>query len=147
MSYKVLLTRDWPVDQFANYGADITAAMRKLAERFPLDVTVEGLARACIAGERDLWVVLDENDRFVSFCCTSIQTMNDTGVRICYVSSLAGEAGGALVPALCETLIPWAREQGCSHLRPEGRLGWWKHLKPHGFEVYATIFQISTEAA
>jgi hypothetical protein len=46
---RVELTSDWSPEQFAPYGEAVTAAMRKLAQRFPREVTVPHL----VAGDHE----------------------------------------------------------------------------------------------
>lgn len=138
--YKVINTQDWSLDQIAPYGPKITAAMKMLAEKFPADVTVKALADEIFKGDRQLWLILDQNDEFVSFCCTSVAT-TPTGAKIVTLSSHAGAAGLDCVDDMCATIEPWAWEQGADWCAAEGRRPWIRPLSGHGYREYATVFR------
>src|SRR5262249_52510871 len=97
---KVELTSNWSAEKFAPYGAAVTAAMRKLAERVPREVTVEQLARDVVDGKRQLWLVLDDGDRFVAFVLTEVQVNDATGLKTLVIPSFAGEEGASTVPLI-----------------------------------------------
>jgi hypothetical protein len=137
---KVELTTDWSPERFAPYGPAVTGAMRKLAERFPREVTIEHLAREIISGKRQLWLILDDDDRFVSFVLTEIQLNDATGRKTLVIPSFAGEEGASTVH-LVERLEAFGREQGCDTAMVWGRLGWKKPLAGQGYGLDLAIFR------
>jgi hypothetical protein len=80
MNLSIHNTTDWPAEKIMSYGAEVTAAMRKLVERFPRDVTVLHLAQEIIAGKKQLWLIMD-GEKFVSFVLTEIQINEATGAK------------------------------------------------------------------
>src|SRR5690606_29955334 len=44
MTLSIHCTTDWPFEKIAGYGPQITAAFKKLVERFPTDITLKSLA-------------------------------------------------------------------------------------------------------
>ena len=136
---RVELTTDWSPERFAPYGADVTAAMRKLRDRFPREVTVEHLAEEIIAGKRQLWLILDD-DRFVAFVLTEIQTNDATGLKTLFIPDFAGDQGAATVH-LIGTIEQWGREQGCDESVLAGRRGWKPSVSREGYREHMTIFR------
>lgn len=144
--YQIVNTADWSYDQLAPYGRDITAAMRKLAEKFPQDVSVAALAHECLTGQRQLWLILDastgsEPGAFVSFCATAVNTVDATGTKIVTLTSHAGAEGLPCVADMCRVIEAWAKEQGAQFTAAEGRRGWGRELARHGYREYAVIWR------
>jgi hypothetical protein len=136
---RVELTSDWSPEQFAPYGPAITAAMHKLRDRFPREVTVEHLAEEIITGKRQLWLVL-EDDRFVAFVLTEIQTNDATGLKTLLIPDFAGEHGASTVH-LIGAIEDWARSQGCDEVTVAGRMGWKKVLAREGYGLDIAIYR------
>jgi hypothetical protein len=137
---RVELTSNWPAEKFTLYGPAVTTAMRKLAERFPREVTVEHLARDVIDGKRQLWLVLDDDDRFVAFVLTEIQVNDATGLKTLVIPSFAGDEGAATVP-LIGAIEAWGKEQGCDEVMVWGRRGWKPALAKEGYSLDLAIFR------
>lgn len=138
--YKVVSTQDWPFEKLARYTPQITAAMKQLAEKFPADVTVRDLALELFKGDRLMWLILDRDDEFVSFCCTSIAT-TPAGKKIVTLSSHAGAAGLDCVDDMCSTIEAYAWEQGADYCAAEGRRGWLRELAKHNYREYAVVLR------
>lgn len=138
---RVINTTEWTYEQIAPHGKAITAHMRKLAEKFPQDVTVESLAHECMTGARQLWLHLDDDDHCAAISLTHIRTVDSTGTKIVTLTSHAGEAGLDQVPEMCATIEAWAKEQGADYTAAEGRGGWDKALKREGYQRYAVIWR------
>lgn len=145
MTYRVVNTQDWQWEKLAPYTKDVTAAMKKLADKFPEDVTVKSLGQDIVTGIRQLWLILDEKDKFVSFCLTNVRTVDATGVKVVTLTSHAGEAGINCVPEMCSTIEAWAKEQGAHYTAAEGRRGWGKALAKQSYREYAVIFRKPVE--
>jgi len=137
---RVELTDSWSPEKFAPYGASVTAAMRKLQERFPREVTVEHLAREIIEGKRQCWLFLDDDDRFISFVLTSIEVNNANGLKTLHIPSYAGEEGAACVP-LIGKIEDWARSKGCDAVLVYGRRGWKRPLAKEGYAEDMCLFR------
>lgn len=130
---KVELTTDWPYEKMASYGADVTAAMRKLVEKFPHQFTVEALAQDVIEGRNQLWLILDEDDAFKAFVMTEIFTNKATGEKSVLLTEGAGEGGPALAQAL-PVIEKWAIEQGADSVLPMARRGWEREIAKYGYK-------------
>lgn len=141
MTYRVVNTQAWQWEQLAPFTKDVTAAMKKLADKFPEDVTVQSLGQDIVTGVRQLWLILDEKDKFVSFCLTNVRTVDATGVKVVTLTSHAGEAGINCVPEMCQTIEAWAKEQGAHYTAAEGRRGWSKALAKTGYRELAVIWR------
>lgn len=138
--YKVVSTQDWPFEKLARYTPQITAAMKQLAEKFPADVTVRDLALELFKGDRLMWLILDQDDEFVSFCCTSIAT-TPAGKKIVTLSSHAGAAGLDCVDDMCAEIEDFAWNIGADFCAAEGRRGWGKQLRDHGYQEYCVVWR------
>lgn len=143
---RVVNTEGWDYEQLAPYTRQITAYFKRLADKFPQDVTVQTLAMECISGARQLWLVLDDENQLAAVCMTQIRTVEATGVKIVTLTSHAGEEGLACVPEMCQTIEEWATEQGAHYTAAEGRPGWGRELQKHGYRPYATIWRKPIEA-
>lgn len=136
---RIELTQDWPFEEVAKYGADITAAMNKLVARFPNDLSVEGLARDVFSGRNQLWLILDDDGTFKAFVLSEIKVNDDTGHKSVILTELAGEGGIDIVP-LIKPIEAWAKSIGAQELRPMGRLGWRKALQKQGYEATVCLY-------
>jgi hypothetical protein len=137
---RVELTTDWSPERFAPYGPALTAAMRKLQERFPREVTVEHTAKEIIGGKRQLWLILDDDDRFISFVLTQIQIDEATGLRSLVLPAFAGEEGVATVH-LIGAIEAWGKSQGCDETVLYGRLGWKRAVAKEGYDLDVAIYR------
>jgi len=137
---KIELTTDWPLERLAGYGPQITAAMRKLVERFPTEMTVKSLMGDLMSGKAQLWLIMDDDDGFLAFGMTEVRVNEATGHRYLVLSEFAGERGIEAVP-LVEPIERWAREQGITDIRPVGRAGWTRALKKMGYRVDICLFR------
>lgn len=136
---KIVLTSDWSFEQLAPYTKDITAAMQKLRDKFPREVDVQHLANEIITGKRQLWLILNDDDSFVSFVLSEIQTNNATGLKTIVVPSMAGDDGPASVPLIAE-IEKYGLDQGCDKSAVYGRWGWKRELTKEGYSLEMCIF-------
>jgi len=132
MNYQIHLTQDWLPEQMAPYGADLTRAMVKLAARFPDDIDLVALSGQIARGETQLWLILDEEQKFVAFLTSQIE-ITPTAKKRLLLLELAGRGGVSLCDLLGE-IENWARRQGVVEICPLGRVGWGKTLKKHGYK-------------
>lgn len=138
MTLSIHLTLDWPYERVAKYGRHITAAMHKLAERFPAEISVKEMAEDLFSGKNQLWLILD-GEEFKAFVTSEIKVDKETGRKCVVLGELAGEGGVDLV----EMIIPieeWARSIGASELTPIGREGWKKPLAKVGYKPKLVLY-------
>ncbi|MEN5279012.1 hypothetical protein ABE527_18960 [Brucella sp. TWI432] len=133
MAMKIINTQDWTIDQIAPYGRDLTAAMRRLCEKYPDDLTVEILMSGIMSGKNQLWLIFDENEVFKAFVTTEIYTAEATGKKRLHLCDLGGE-GGVYLADLVTELEKFALSQGITEIQAMGRIGWQKQLAKHGFQ-------------
>lgn len=114
--------------------------MRKLQDRFPREVTVEHLFKEIKDGQRQLWLILNDDDSFVSFVLTNIQVTEATGLKTLIIPSFAGEEGEATVP-LIAALEEFGRQQGCDESLIYGRYGWKRSLAKEGYDMSMAVFR------
>lgn len=143
MTLSIHCTTDWPFEKIAGYGPQITAAFKKLVERFPTDITLKSLADEVMSGRQQLWLIL-EGDEFRSFVTTEIKVNAYTGHKSVHLINLAGEGGSDLV-SLIKEIEKWAKEQGAKEIVPICRLGFKKPLEKLGYRMDVSLYRKSLE--
>lgn len=138
MTLSIHLTLDWPYERVARYGKEITAAMRKLAGRYPNDISVKSMADDLFTGKNQLWLILDEGETFHAFVTSEIK-VSENGHKSVMLSELAGDGGVDLVP-LIKPIEDWARSIGAKELTPLGREGWRKPLSREGYKPKFVLY-------
>ncbi|QIG68271.1 hypothetical protein EVB56_080 [Rhizobium phage RHph_Y1_10] len=138
MTLSIHLTTEWPFEKVAAYGREITAAMKKLVERFPEDLTLESMAQEIISGKQQLWLILD-GEEFKAFVTSEIKINEATGRKSVMLMELAGDGGVDLVPVIAD-IEKWAIEIGAHELTPLGREGWRKPLAKAGYRPKLTLY-------
>lgn len=138
MTLSIHLTQDWPYERIARYGREITAAIKKLANRFPDMVSVKSVTDDIISGRNQLWLIL-EGEEFKSFVLSEIKTDLETGRKIVTLTELAGEGGTDVVPLISD-IEAWAKSIGAVELRPVGRIGWRKALAKQGYKSEICLY-------
>jgi hypothetical protein len=138
---KTVNTSDWPFERLEPYGPAITSAMGKLADKFPDDCTLESLANECIEGAQQLWLILDDDDSFVSFCMTNTRTVDATGKKIVTLTNMAGERWAECADAMVAAIHPWCDEIGADLTATIGSRAWLRALKKFGYYEYAVILR------
>lgn len=138
MTLSIHLTTDWEFSKLAQYGKEITAAIKKLVERFPNDLTLESVAEEIIAGKQQLWLILD-GEEFKAFVTSEIKINEATGHKTVQLMELAGDGGIDLVPMIAD-IEKWAIDIGAHELNPLGREGWRKPLAKAGYRPKLTLY-------
>jgi hypothetical protein len=123
-------TSTWPYEKVAAYGSTITAHLKKYADAFPTDATVESLFRDITEGRRVLWLVMDGDD--VVCIALSEVVLSDIGVPYGRIVAISGDRGVEAVP-LIEQVEEWARSKGAVKMQQFTRLGMSKHLRKQGY--------------
>lgn len=147
MTLTIHNTTDWSFERIASYGPQITAAFRKLVERFPNDMTLKSLADEVMSGRQQLWLILD-GDEFKSFLTTEIKVNDYTKHKTCHLLNLAGE-GGQDLALLIKDVEAWAIEQGADEIIPICRAGFKRPLENLGYRMDVSFFRkpLKKEAA
>lgn len=133
MALKIINTQDWSIEQIAPYGRDLTAAMTKLCERFPDDLSVTSIMADIINGKNQLWLILDETEKFKAFVTTEIFVSEFTDKKRLHLCDLGGE-GGVYLADLVTELEKFALSQGITEIHAMGRFGWQRQLAKHGYK-------------
>lgn len=136
MGYALHRTRFWPYAALKPYNAALTAAINRLAARFPDDISARVLAENLAAGRSDLWLILDEKQKFSAFLITETEIAQNGKKRLLLLE-LAGK-GGVDLAALLPQLEAFARAEGAAEICPYGRLGWRRALLRRGYKI-ATV--------
>lgn len=90
-------------------------------------------------GEMQLWVAEDaEGDVFMVLLT---QLAKYPKGKVCFLLGVAGKDMAGWLDELMELLKTWSLEQGCSKIIAQGRDGWERALKPHGYEKTHTVVQ------
>ena len=139
MTLSIHLTLDWPYERVARYGREITAAIHKLVERYPNDLSVKDIAGDMMNGTSQLWLILDEEEQFKAFVTSEIKVNTDTGRKTVLLGELAGDGGLDLV-SMIGPIEDWARSIGAVELTPLGREGWRKPLAKAGYRPKFVLF-------
>lgn len=137
---RIELTSDWSFDRLAPYTKDITAAMHKLKAQFPREVDVQHLAGEIISGKRQLWLILEDDDSFISFLLSSIDVNDATGLKTLVLPSFAGEKGTETV-RLIGAVEQFGRDQGCDECIAYGRWGWKRAMEKEGYKMSMVAFR------
>lgn len=132
MALKIINTQDWTLDEIQPYSRDLTAAMRRLCDKYPDDLTVGLLMEGIIKGQNQLWLILDEEGSFKAFVTTEIFVSEITGKQRLHLCDLGGE-GGVFLADLVTELEKFAKEKGITEIQAMGRFGWQKQLAKHGY--------------
>jgi len=138
MTLSIHNTTDWPFDEVAQYGKEITAAMRKLAEKYPNEISVKKMAEDLFSGKNQLWLILDEDRRFVAFVTSEIK-VSENGHKTVFLGELAGDGGLDLVPMI-HPIEEWAKSMGANEMTPLGRDGWRKPLAKAGYRPKFVLY-------
>lgn len=133
MALKIFNTQDWSIEQITPYGRDLTAAMTKLCERFPDDLSVTSIMADIINGKNQLWLILDESEKFKAFVTTEIFVSEFTDKKRLHLCDLGGE-GGVYLADLVTELEKFALSQGITEIHAMGRFGWQRQLAKHGYK-------------
>jgi hypothetical protein len=123
-------TSSWPFEAVAAYGSTITAHLKKYADAFPTDATVESLFRDITEGRRVLWLVMDGDD-VVCIALTEV-VLSDLGIPYGRIVAISGDRGVEAVPLIAE-VEDWARSKGAVKMQQFTRLGMGKKLREQGY--------------
>lgn len=136
MKYIVVSTSDWHQSDITPYFKDLEMAFKKISAKFPDDITPEFIVRGILSGVTMLWLVLDEDDKFIAFVTTELEVSLNGVKRVC-IRHLAGKEAEIdhLVEDVLSAIEDYANSISADELTICGRLGWKRELKKHGYEV------------
>lgn len=141
MTYKVVDTSNWTAARLDPYWPEIFAAMMKLRDRLPDDISYSVLLSCWAHRTRKLWLVLDENDRFMAFVTTEVETLLATGERVVILKDCAGEGVLKAADEICAALEGYADMERIRIRRFTGREGWKVPAGRHGYKVASVILE------
>lgn len=119
---------------------DIVACLRKYCDRFPFEETPDNILRDVIEGDRQMWLVLDEEGKVVLVPITAIETMSATGAKQLLLAECGGTRLKEAMPLL-EQIEEWARrEHQAERARFVARKGWRDYLEPLGYQAKAVVY-------
>ncbi|WP_375630382.1 MULTISPECIES: hypothetical protein [unclassified Bartonella] len=130
---KVFLTTSWDMERIAPYLEDIIASFREYVERFKHEITLQELLEAICSGKKQLWLVLDDDERFLAAFTTQIQ-QTVLGKKRALICECSGKGILDQVDNL-QVVEDWARENGASEMEILGRLGWKRALTKQGYGI------------
>ncbi len=139
MKTGLYLTSDWSLSRLAEYGPEITSALKKLLAEFPRDGTLESIRDDIVSGGIQLWLMF-EDEAFKGVVLTDLKTVPATDHKSVRIIGLAGTDGIDLCPHVA-TIEAWAWENGAQDVVPVGRIGWKKPLSKVGYEIDRVVYR------
>lgn len=124
-------TTHWSTADIARHGPAITQSLRRYAEAFPDDVTVEGLAGEIMIGAKTMFAVMDGDD-VLSVVLVSTVVYPMTGRKVCILHDFGGDRGAEALP-LVSVIEDWAREHGCTTMETVVRPGIARRFRDFGY--------------
>lgn len=134
MAYRVVDTSEWTAAQLDPYWPDIFGAMMSLKAKMPEDASYCAMLVTWARMQRKLWLVLND-DAFVAFAMTEMETLAATGKRLVTLKDLSGENALEAAQELCAALEAYAVSEGATFGQIVGRKGWERYAKAFGYEV------------
>lgn len=110
-------------------------------ERGHADITADDVWEEIDRGDALLWMLGIVDQKVCGAVVTRI-VCDRSGRKILEISA----AGGELIPGWHHTeseLVRYARAQGCSAMRLQGREGWTKAMRPLGWRRQWTMYEKS----
>ncbi|WP_375656292.1 hypothetical protein [Bartonella sp. MR63HLJHH] len=130
---KVFLTSSWDIERIAPYLEEIIASFREYVERFKHEITLQELIESICSGKKQLWLVLDDEERFLAVVTTQIQ-QTVLGKKRALICECSGKGVLDQVDNL-QVAEDWARENGAFEMEILGRLGWKRALDKQGYSI------------
>lgn len=135
MNYSVISTHDWTQEDISPYFNELQELFKKIAMRFPDDITPENLARCILSGHARLWLIFDEDHKLKAFVTTQLE-VSLLGVKRVNIKELAGSVEiDGVVKDVLEAIERYSREIEADEVTICGRLGWKRELQKYGYNV------------
>lgn len=100
---------------------------------------VEDLRLACLSGEMQMWLAIEEDARKICGVCLTEVIIYPRG-RWGRVLHLAGERMQEWLPFLCN-IEAWFAAEGCCGIEAAGRQEWVRVLTPFGYQHGGTVME------
>ncbi|MCG7904417.1 MAG: hypothetical protein JAY60_18570 [Candidatus Thiodiazotropha weberae] len=117
----------------------VAYAITKVREKQPRCPTPEKVYQALLDKTMQLLLVVQDDQTVKATAVTEIET--DGGNKVCRVVALHGEDMSEWFDDLVYHVEQFARQNDCTHLELQGRLGWQKMFKQNGFQTEAVIMR------
>ncbi|EJF74100.1 hypothetical protein [Bartonella birtlesii] len=130
---KVFLTSSWAMERIAPYFEEIISSFCVYVERFKHEITLQELIEAICSGQKQLWLILDDDEQFLAVFTTQIQ-QTVLGKKRALICECSGQGVLDLVDHL-KFIEDWARENGAFEIEILGRLGWKRVLDKQGYGI------------
>ena len=85
------------------------------------------------------WVVMDGNEVITAAITRAVQYPQRKAMSIEY---MAGDRMWEWLPMFVETLIRYAKDNGCLHVELRGRAAWTKVLKKYNFKAEQVMYML-----
>lgn len=145
MTVRVVDTTGWMPWQIDVYWPEIFAAMAALKAKLPDEVSYSVLLSCWHSGRRKLWLVLND-DAFMAFAMTEIETNLATGKRFVTLKDMAGAGVIKARAEICAALEAYAASEGITDKRIQGLPAWGKVTAAYGYEPSTTILRKRVDA-
>lgn len=113
--------------------------VQKAIDRSVATEDVSVIADEILEGYQQLWIAYTDDRKIYGCVTTRIREYPDSKyLEIVYV---AGNLMEYWVNGMLAAIEAFCLEQGCMYLEAQGRRGWMKHYKRHGFDEMYTVFR------
>ncbi|PSH64657.1 hypothetical protein [Phyllobacterium sophorae] len=134
-------TQHMTTEEMEPHWPEIIACITKYCDKFPDEETVEHALGQCFRGERQLWLILDEESKVVLTPITEIITLASNGKKILMYAQAGGSRIEDALPLMSE-IEEWAKqEHGVTQAHWWGRKGYRKLLGDYGFNESIVVFK------
>ena len=138
---KLVDSTQWTAEQMEPHWPAIVACLEKYCARFPMEETPQHIMHDVMNGNRQMWLVLDEDDNVVLVPITAIETHDATGMAQLLLAECGGSRLKEAMPLLAD-IEQWAKENhSAGRARFIARKGWTGYLEPLGYKAKAIIFE------
>lgn len=134
MAVQVVDTTGWMPWELDAYWPDIFSAMIKLKAKLPDKVSYSVLLSCWHSARRKLWLVLDEDNKFLAFAMTEVETNLATGKRFVTLKDMAGEGVIKARAEICAAMEAYADNEGIEDKFIQGLPAWAKVTASFGYE-------------
>lgn len=125
-----------------NVWPDIERYVEQACDASHGDMTPDVAKQRCLGKHSQLWIVVRDG-KPAGFAMSRIDEWEARRALIYWLG--AGDDGESWLLTMVETAEAFAKQAGCSCVDLEGRWGWQKWLKPHGYERIRAYFRKEIE--
>lgn len=138
--YTLKLTSKMDAKEMEPHWPVVFDHLDKYVQAYPRHCTVETIMEKLVAGDLQLWIVIDnKTGENVLSALTEIKTALTTGENVLGVFATAGEGEHKMGP-LFDDVIKWAQKNyNVTGAEIQGKPGIAKLLRPYGFKQQSVI--------